>query len=215
MIALNKNQLEQARILKTSQELAERDPVRKLKQMQDKFLSIAAGDEQDVKQWFVLRVGHKREINVHNFLKEMGIEAWMPVKKALQKRRFNKPGKPIEVPIFDGYLFVKVVPCVESWVGLSRIEGVVSLLFGQQGALVVSQEYMNDLMVLTGSGIFNEQHSSVRYQNGQRIEYPLAGNVFKGVVEGYVGTRAVRVLSFIFGQQRVIEVPLANIIKSD
>lgn len=215
MIALNNYQLEQARILKTSQELAERDPVRKLKQMQDKFLSIAAGDQQAVKQWFVLRVGHKREINVYNFLQNTGIEAWMPLKKTLQKRRFNKPSKPIEVPIFDGYLFVKVVPCAESWVGLSRIEGVVSLLFGQHGALVVSQEYMNDLMALTGSNIFNELRPTSRYQGGERVEYPLAGNIFNGVVEGYVGTRAVRVLSFIFGQQRVIEVPLANIIKSD
>lgn len=214
MIALNKNQLEQARILKTSQELAERDPVRKLKQMQDKFLSIAAGDEQAVKQWFVLRVGHKREINVHNFLKEMGIEAWMPVKTELIKVKYTTRQKKIERPIFDGYLFVKVVPCAESWVGLSRVEGVVSLLFGQHGALAVSDKYMNDLIALTESGMFNHRRSVGQYQNGERVSFPLAGNVFEGVVEGYVGTRAMRVLSLIFGQERVIEVPLANLNKS-
>lgn len=214
MIALNKNQLEQARILKTSQELAERDPVRKLKQMQDKFLSIAAGDEHANKQWFVLRVGHKREINVHNFLKEMGIEAWMPVKTELIKVKYTTRQKKIERPIFDGYIFVKVVACAESWVGLSRVEGVVSLLFGQHGALAVSDKYMNDLITLTESGMFNNKRSVGQYQNGERVSFPLAGNVFEGVVEGYVGTRAMRVLSFIFGQERVIEVPLANLNKS-
>lgn len=214
MIALNKNQLEQARILKTSQELAERDPVRKLKQMQDKFLSIAAGDEQAVKQWFVLRVGHKREIYVYNFLTEMGIEAWMPVKTELIKVKYTTRQKKIERPIFDGYLFVKVVSCAESWVGLSRVEGVVSLLFGQRGALSVSDKYMNDLMALTESGLFNDKRSVGKFQNGERVVFPLAGNVFEGVIEGYVGTRAMRVLSFIFGQERVIEVPLANLNKS-
>lgn len=206
---------EEARILEVAKQLEARDPVRQEKRMQDKFLIIAAGDEHSKKQWFVLRTGHKREKDVYKSVENAGIEAWLPVKKAVQPRRHTRPSKEIELPIFTGYLFVKVVPCAESWVGLSLIEGAVSLIFGQSGALVVSDKYMNDLMCLTNGGMFNEGRNVADYKNGERVRFPLGqAGVFEGVIDGYVGTRAVRVLSHIFGQQTPVEVPLANLIKS-
>lgn len=69
---------------------------------------------------------------------------------------------------------------------------------------------MNDLMNLTKAGSFNEAKSLPRYESGERISFPMAGNVIEGVVDGYAGTRVVRVLSFLFGQERAIEIPLAN-----
>lgn len=206
---------EEARILETARQLEARDPVRQEKRMQDKFLAIAAGDESSEKQWFVLRTAHRREKDVSNSVQNAGIEVWLPMKKALQKRRFNKPSKEIASPVFDGYIFVKVVRCVESWIGLSRIDGAYSLLFGRDGALVVSDEYMNDLRKLTDAGSFDEGKSLPRYHAGERVSFPVGhAGVFDGVVDGYVGTRAVRVLSFIFGQETAFEVPLANLIKS-
>lgn len=207
---------EESRILETAKRLDERDPDRINKRMQDKFLAIAAGDERSEKQWFVLRTAHRKEKDVHCAVNSFGIEAWLPMKKAIQPRRHTKPSKEIEVPIFNGYLFVKVVPCAESWVGLSRVVGAVSLIFGQRGALVVSDKYMNDLMCLTDKGIFDCGRMIPQYENGDKVRFPLgSAGVFEGVIDGYIGTRAVRVLSFIFGQERPIEVPLANLINPD
>ena len=206
---------EEARILEVAKQLEARDPVRQEKRMQDKFLTIAAGDEHSKRQWFVLRTGHKREKDVLKSVHSAGIEAWLPVKTELRSVKFTQRQKRVEVPIFSGYLFVKVVPCAESWVGLSLIEGAISLIFGQSGALVVSDKYMNDLMCLTDGGLFNEGRNVADYKHGERVRFPLgSAGVFDGVIDGYVGTRAVRVLSHIFGQQTPIEVPLANLIKS-
>ncbi|RBO89293.1 transcription antitermination factor NusG [Pseudochrobactrum asaccharolyticum] len=214
MIMPDNKAFEETRILETANRLTERDPDRIKQRMQDKFLAIAAGNDSSVKQWFVLRTAHRKENDVHKAVIDAGIEAWLPMKKAIQQRRHTRPSKEIMIPVFSGYLFVKAVSCAESWVGLSRIDGAVSLIFGQQGALVVSDKYMNDLMCLTDAGSFNEGRSLPHFKGGERVSYDLAGNVFNGVVEGYVGTRAARVLSFIFGQERVIEVPLANLKKS-
>ncbi len=215
MMMPNNRPFEEARILETARQLEERDPDRIQKRMQEKFLAIAAGNEQSEKQWFVLKTANKQEKAVSQSVSNFGIETWLPMKKAIQPRRYTRPAKEIEVPVFGGYLFVKAVPCAESWVGLSRVEGAVSVVFGQRNALVVSDKYMNDLRCLTDVGSFNDLKNFPRYKNGERVSFPVgSAGVFEGVIEGYVGTRAARVLAFIFGQERTIEVPLANLIKS-
>ncbi len=215
MMMPNNRPFEEARILETARQLDERDPDRIKMRMQEKFLAIAAGNERSEKQWFVLKTANKQEKAVSQSVSNFGIETWLPMKSEARSVKYTRRSKQIEVPVFNGYLFVRVVPCVESWVGLSRVDGAISLIFGQHGAIVVSDKYMNDLRCLTDVGSFNDSRDFPRYKNGERVSFPVgSAGVFEGVIEGYVGTRAARVLAFIFGQQRTIEVPLANLIKS-
>ncbi len=215
MMMPNNRPFEEARILEIARQLDERDPDRIKIRMQEKFLAIAAGNEQSEKQWFVLKTASKQEKAVSKSVSNFGIETWLPMKSEARSVKYTRRSKKIEVPIFNGYLFVRVVPCVESWVGLSRVDGAISLIFGQNGAIIVNDKYMNDLRYLTEVGSFNDLKDFPRYKNGERVSFPVgSAGVFEGVIEGYVGTRAARVLAFIFGQQRTIEVPLANLIKS-
>ena len=215
MMMPNNRPFEEARILETARQLDERDPDRIKIRMQEKFLAIAAGNEQSEKQWFVLKTANKQEKAVSKSVSNFGIETWLPMKSEARSVKYTMKKKVVQVPIFNGYVFVRVVPCAESWVGLSRIDGAISLIFGQHGAIVVSDKYMNDLRCLTNVGSFNDLKNFPRYKNGERVSFPVgSAGVFEGVIEGYVGTRAARVLAFIFGQQRTIEVPLANLIKS-
>lgn len=215
MMMPNNRPFEEARILETARQLDERDPDRIKMRMQEKFLAIAAGNEQTDKQWFVLKTANKQEKAVSQSVSNFGIETWLPMKSEARSVKYTMKKKLIEVPIFNGYVFVRVVPCVESWIGLSRVDGAISLIFGQRGAIVVSDKYMNDLRCLTEVGSFNDLKNFPRYKNGERVSFPVgSAGVFDGVIEGYVGTRVARVLAFIFGQERTIEVPLANLIKS-
>ena len=215
MMMPNNRPFEEARILETARQLDERDPDRIKIRMQEKFLAIAAGNEQSEKQWFVLKTANKQEKAVSKSVSNFGIETWLPMKSEARSVKYTMKKKVVQVPIFNGYVFVRVVPCAESWVGLSRIDGAISLIFGQYGAIIVSDKYMNDLRCLTEVGSFNDLNDFPRYKNGERVSFPVgSAGVFEGVIEGYVGTRAARVLAFIFGQQRTIEVPLANLIKS-
>lgn len=215
MMMPNNRPFEEARILETARQLDERDPDRIKIRMQEKFLAIAAGDEKSEKQWFVLKTANKQEKAVSKSVSNFGIETWLPMKSEARSVKYTMKKKVVQVPIFNGYVFVRVVPCAESWVGLSRIDGAISLIFGQHGAIIVSDKYMNDLRCLTEVGSFNDLNDFPRYKNGERVSFPVgSAGVFEGVIEGYVGTRAARVLAFIFGQQRTIEVPLANLIKS-
>ena len=215
MMMPNNRPFEEARILETARQLDERDPDRIKMRMQEKFLAIAAGNEQSDKQWFVLKTANKQEKAVSQSVSNFGIETWLPMKSEARSVKYTRRSKQIEVPVFNGYLFVRVVPCVESWVGLSRVDGAISLIFGQHGAIVVSDKYINDIRCLTDVGSFNDLKNFPRYNNGERVSFPVgSAGVFDGVIEGYVGTRAARVLAFIFGQERTIEVPLAYLIKS-
>ena len=123
MIMPDNKAFEESCIHETANHLAERNPDRIKQRIQDKYLAIAVGNDSSVKQWFVLRTAHRKENDVHKVVIDAGIEAWLPMKKAIQKRRFNKPSHEVIVPIFNGYLFVKVVSC--AWVGLSAIAGAV------------------------------------------------------------------------------------------
>ena len=175
----------------------------------------AASRERIGRCWYVLSVASRGEKSVEKELIEAGIEAWVPVKVVnVQLRHADRMARR-ERPVFRGYVFVKVVGSADAWAGLRTFRSVRGILCGAKGPTPVRDEKMNDLMGLVEEGVFNERRRKGPFLEGTRVlikNGPFAD--FKGVLEGYVGTRSARVMTHLFGGEVVCTVPIAKLAKA-
>ncbi|NNU62443.1 transcription termination/antitermination protein NusG [Ochrobactrum soli] len=175
------------------------------------LLNAACGPDED-KRWFVIRTANRSEKDVYNAIEKHGIEVWYPLRKVFQKRRFNRPRVQKEVAAFGGYVFVKVVPSPENWHALRLVEGVVSVLCGSRGPISINDESISEVKGIVKSGKLDDKLGNANWKAGDTVTFALSDQMkFEGIVDGYVGKRALRVLWSLFGHQQVTEVPLEKI----
>lgn len=94
-------------------------------------LLAAAGESEPVRCWYVLRVANRRENDVDNSLEVAGVERWLPLCAIEPKRRGKRKWQvlePVKVPVWPGYIFVKVANTAHAWAGLATVDGVLSVL---------------------------------------------------------------------------------------
>lgn len=186
--------------------------------MQARFLAIAAGADGweagclPARRWFVIKTASRLETSVEKCLADAGIQCWFPLKTTEILVQGTRRIRNVRRPIWLGYLFVSVVPTDETWAGLYRVDGVQAVLGTASGPAALTDEIMNDLMGLVKKGAFDEKHNAKPFAVGSMVMVkagPFEG--FQGVIEGYVGTRAARVLTSIFGGVRPIEIDVAQL----
>lgn len=191
--------------------------------MQARFLAIAcgaagwrAGIDECRRRWFVIRTANRAEKAVESLLSSAGVECWFPLKTTEILVQGTRRRRDVVRAIWLGYLFVRVVPCAETWAGMFGVKGVAAVLGTAGGPAAIDDETMNDLMGLVSAGAFDEKHDAQPFRIGQRVMIkagPFEG--FRGAVQGYVGKRAVRVLAAAFGGRTTIELGLAQLEESE
>lgn len=189
--------------------------------MQELYLAMASGaagweaGEPIRRRWFVLTVENRSEKDVEKSLSDAGIEAWLPMKKTEILVQGTRRIRNVERPVWLGYVFVSVVPCPEAFAGLAGVKGIRAILGTDIGPVAISAKEVNELMGLVKKGAFDEKRASQPFRPGSTVMIksgPFAA--FNAVLEGYVGTRAARVLVAIFGRVTPVELDLAQIGKS-
>ena len=76
--------------------------------------------------WYAVRTRSKFEVKVRTRLFDKGVECYLPVLH--ETHRWKDRNKEIEVPVFPGYLFPRLVDSSESRLAVLRTEGVVGIL---------------------------------------------------------------------------------------
>ena len=79
-----------------------------------------------VKNWYAVHTRSRHEKKVETGLKGKGIEVFLPLYETLSRRRDRK--KLIELPLFSGYLFVRIVPEREQILDVLKVKGVVRII---------------------------------------------------------------------------------------
>lgn len=80
-------------------------------------------------RWIVAtcRTGTERQIG--DVLESQGIECWIPTERRQKPPRRGQKAVEIQVPVFRGYLFVRVIPDNEAYAGLlsaAKLNGLMS-----------------------------------------------------------------------------------------
>ncbi len=127
------------------------------------------------RNWFALYVNVRHEKRVMDKLLEKGIEAYVPIVK--QMRQWSDRKKMVEMPLFTGYVFVKLL---NSEMDKPRwVEGVINFLkFENRPALIRNEEIEGlKFFVKKGYSIVSENN---QIEAGQKVKINLAQ--FKGLI---------------------------------
>ena len=122
--------------------------------------------------WFAVYTRSRHELAVKRQLDHKGIEGFLPTYRRISQWKDRK--KTIDMPLFPGYLFVKILPGHRSEV--VKAFGVVSLVGDGCAPLPVPEEQILNIHRLLEAGLRYDPHPYL--QVGHRIRIgngPLAG----------------------------------------
>jgi transcriptional antiterminator NusG len=137
------------------------------------------GDEA---RWYAVRTRSRHEKMVADQLQSHDITAFLPL--VTQVHRWSDRRKTVQVPLFPGYTFVRVVPSAEQYVRVLRVYGVSSFVGVRGQGTPIPDKQIDDIQVLLES---NAAYSICPLLKvGQRVR--IRGGCLDGV-EGLLTAR--------------------------
>jgi transcription termination/antitermination protein NusG len=131
-----------------------------------------------VPNWYALRTKSRQEKVVQRQLETDGFEVYLPLQK--ERRQWSDRRAEVEVPLFPGYAFVKLVEGSPERVRVLRKSGVLGFLGNTQRLSAVRDEEIQNIRLLLASGVPFRPHPYL--ETGQRVR------ITAGVLRGLEGT---------------------------
>lgn len=218
MMAANAKSLKEAEKINLDRCYAELDRQVGLSRRQRALLA-AAGEAEPNRRWYVLRVADRSENAVDNALENAGVERWLPSAEIIPPRRGGRKyqtRRPQKVPYWPGYIFVKVANTAHAWAGLAGIEGVVAVLGTAERPAPIDDD---KLLKLKMSLEHDEEARAIladAMKVGQAVRVtdgPFSS--FEGTVMQLSGFDRLKVELGIFGRACLVDLDLAQVVKSD
>lgn len=123
-------------------------------------------------KWFAVYTLARHEAKVTEQVIKWGFEPFFPKQRTLSKRKDRK--KFIEVPIFPGYIFVKVTP--KDFNKLLNLPGIVKILGEKGKPTSIPEQEIESVRILVNSEVTIEPHPYLREGDKVRIVTgPLKG----------------------------------------
>ena len=131
-----------------------------------------------VKYWYAVYVRSRQEKKVHQLFEEKGVESSLPLIKTTRKWSDRK--KKVEVPLFRGYVFVKI-DVSRDQLNILQTDGVVKFIGIKKKPSRIPDEEIHwiHMMVVESDTVKNEKEIPV----GQKVR--VSAGPFKGL-EGIV-----------------------------
>lgn len=171
----------------------------------------ASGD----RRWYALRVDvGVREIELRDLLTAKRIDAVVPVKSVAKPGYKGKGWTFIHKPVLRGRVFVNGAPGNRAFAGLLKVKGVAAIVGAGEKPYPIRDRDMNVFMALAQDGAFDERRSPGGLKVGDKVRIRVGAYAdVEGVLQGYVGSRAARVETMLFGGVMTVDVTLAHIEK--
>lgn len=130
-----------------------------------------------VAQWFAVHTRSRHEKQVARLLSEKRLESFLPLRREVH--RWRDRYKPVELPLFGGYVFVQLAQSDEDRLQVLKTFGVVRIVgFGRRDTPVPGEQ-IEMLRRLTASDATLHRHRYLRV--GQRVR------VISGTLAGMEG----------------------------
>jgi transcription antitermination factor NusG len=164
-------------------------------------------------RWFAIWTQSHFEQLVHDQLTAVGFDAYLPTMRVWSRRAGKQ--RLIDVPMFAGYLFVRVAMDKQRHVEILKARGVVRILGGRWDELMpVPDVEIDSIRRVLDAGVTAEPYMHLR--EGQRVQIahgPLAG--VHGILVRTRPNRGLLVLSVdLLHQSVAIEVDCTAVIPS-
>ena len=144
----------------------------------------AIGSENDTANglhWYAVWSRSRHEKMVASALSNAGITNFLPL--VTETHRWSDRRKSVDVPLFPGYVFVRIPNSAEAHLRVRKTSGVVQFVGNRQGAVPIQDKEINDVRT-----VLEERVSCSPYpflQLGQRVR--IRGGAFDGIEGVLVG----------------------------
>lgn len=129
-------------------------------------------------RWYAIHTRSRHEKQVERLLAEKRVESFLPLRREVH--RWKDRYKQVELPLFGGYVFVRMVPEPEERLRVLRTAGVVRIVGFAQNDAAIPDEQIEALRRLMASDAPLHRHRYLRI--GQRVR------VISGTLSGVEGT---------------------------
>jgi transcription termination/antitermination protein NusG len=126
-------------------------------------------------QWYAIRTRSRHEKIVSEQLGQQGIESFLPLVK--RTRQWSDRVKEVELPLFSGYNFVRIVLSSADKLRVLKAHGVAGFVGANGGATAIPENQIRDVRTLLESNVAFEEHGLPRV--GQRVR--IRGGSLDGV----------------------------------
>jgi transcription antitermination factor NusG len=125
--------------------------------------------------WYAVRTRSRHEKLVARQLESQGIESFLPL--VTQLRNWSDRRKQVELPLFSGYTFLRMIHTPEERVRVLKMQGVVNFVGVHGTGIPIPDHQIEDIKLLLASRIPYEERPYL--QIGQRVR--VRGGALDGV----------------------------------
>jgi transcriptional antiterminator NusG len=143
--------------------------------LQMDFGAVGAGPLLETPQWFAIRTRSRHEKMVADQLEQQKIESFLPLVKTTHKWSDRK--KQVELPLFSGYSFARLVLCSPDRLRVLQTHGVAGFVGVRGLGIPVPEGQIENLKTLLANEIPMRDHPFL--QIGQRIR--IKGGALDGI----------------------------------
>jgi transcription antitermination factor NusG len=143
--------------------------------LQMDFGAVGAGPLIEKPQWFAIRTRSRHEKLVADQLERQCIESFLPLVKTTRKWSDRK--KEVEMPLFSGYSFARLVLCSSDRLRVLQTHGVAGFVGVRGMGIPVPEGQIDGLKTLLANQIPIKDHPFLHV--GQRIR--IKGGALDGI----------------------------------
>jgi transcription antitermination factor NusG len=143
--------------------------------MQADFDGAAVNPVLDACQWYAIRTRSRHEKMVSDQLDKLGIENFLPL--VTRTRKWSDRVKEVELPLFSGYSFVRVVLSSPDRLRVLQTHGVAGFVGINSYGTAIPENQIQDIRTLLANKIPFEEQPFLRV--GQRVR--IRGGALDGV----------------------------------
>jgi len=139
-------------------------------------------------QWYALRTRSRHEKMVADQLDQQGIENYLPLVK--RTRQWSDRAKEVELPLFSGYTFVRVVLSSPDRLRVLQTHGVAGLVGVRGAGMAIPEAQIESLKTVIGTEVPFQEHPFL--QIGQRVR--IQGGALdglEGILAAHKGDRTL------------------------
>lgn len=129
-------------------------------------------------RWYAVWTRSRQEKSAAAVLETLHVPHYLPLK--CETRQWSDRKQSVTVPLFSGYLFVRINPREESKLQVLKTPGVVGLVGNSSGPQPIPDEQVEQIRTVLNSGV--EYWSSPFLEEGDRVR------VIRGPLTGIEGT---------------------------
>ena len=141
-------------------------------------------------QWYAIRTRSRCEKMVSEQLEQQGIESFLPLVKRTHK--WSDRMKEVELPLFSGYSFVRIVLSSPERLRVLRAFGVAGFVGLHGSGTVIPESQIRDVRTVLQSNVPFEEHPFPRVGERVRIKGGCLDGV-EGVLAAHKGDQSLMI----------------------